>query len=166
MVLLDIATYPDPVLREKCQEVESIDSEIQTLLENMIETVIYAQGVGLAAPQIGVPLRIIAFDGGDQKEHEISVLINPEIIEREGNTKDEEGCLSIPEIYAKVRRAEKITVKGLNRHGEELVLEETGRTALVLQHEIDHLDGVLFWDRIGKVKRDILKRKYNKKKIA
>ena len=160
---LEIREYPDPILRRNCTPVDNIDDEILSLIDKMIETMLAAPGVGLAAPQIGVSRRIIVVD---MSLKDINMpplaLINPEISESENKMITEEGCLSIPEIFGEIQRSEKTEVKGLNRDGKEIVIEAEGFLARVFQHEIDHINGFLFWDRMSKIKRDFFQRKFKK----
>ena len=144
MAVLDIREVGDPVLRTQAKEVEEISSITKELLNNMVETMYEAQGVGLAAPQVGISKRIIVVDPGN----ELFKLINPEIVETSERTYvDEEGCLSIPGETAKVERAFAVTVEALNPKGEEISIEAKGLLARILQHEIDHLEGELFVDK-------------------
>ncbi|CAG7622891.1 peptide deformylase [Paenibacillus allorhizosphaerae] len=144
MAIKIIVKEPDPVLREKCVPVSKITPNIHKLLNDMADTMYDAEGVGLAAPQIGILKRVIVMDVGD--EHGLIELINPEIIEREGEQFGPEGCLSIPGLTGDVRRAARVKVKGLNRDGEEIVIEGTELLARCIQHEVDHLNGVLYTD--------------------
>ncbi|MFV1950404.1 MAG: peptide deformylase, partial [Nitrospinota bacterium] len=154
---------PDSILRRNCTPVDNIDDEVLSLIDKMIETLLAVPGVGLAAPQIGVSRRIIVVDMSlkDMNMPPLA-LINPEISESENKMITEEGCLSIPEIFGEIPRSERTEVKGLNREGKEIVIEVEGFLARVFQHEIDHLNGFLFWDRMSKIKRDFLKRKFKK----
>ncbi|MEW6067262.1 MAG: peptide deformylase [Nitrospirota bacterium] len=163
MALLEIKKYPEKILKEKAASIENIDGYLQHLIDNMIETMHFAKGIGLAANQVGIPKRLCVIDtsqDGDSKS--LIVLINPVILEKEGFVESEEGCLSIPGYMASVRRAEKVFVKGISRDGKPLETEGTGLLARVFQHEIDHLDGVLFIDRIGHIKKEFFKRRYKK----
>ncbi|CAG7603877.1 Peptide deformylase [Paenibacillus solanacearum] len=144
MAIKIIVKDPDPVLREKCVPVSKITPNIHKLLNDMADTMYDAEGVGLAAPQIGILKRVIVMDVGD--EHGLIELINPEIIEREGEQFGPEGCLSIPGLSGDVRRAERVKVKGLNRDGVEIVIEGTELLSRCIQHEVDHLNGVLYTD--------------------
>jgi peptide deformylase len=164
MALLEIKNCLDPVLRKKCLSIENINGELVTLVENMVETTIAAPGVGLAANQIGLPWRLFVVNIGVEtdKDNLVSV-INPEITAMEGSELGEEGCLSIPDVVAEVTRASQIEIKGYDLDGNEVRYEAEGYLARAFQHEMDHLNGVLFWDSIGKMKRDILKRKFKKK---
>ena len=143
MAVFPIRTLPDPVLRKKATRVRSIDFSIQDLIDNMLETMQAASGVGLAAPQVGVPLRVIVIGIPDEKE---IVLINPQIIRKSGERLITEGCLSIPGYYAQVPRAEAVRAKGLDRNGKEIRLRANELLAQALEHEIDHLNGVLYVD--------------------
>jgi peptide deformylase len=144
MALRIIRTEGDEILRKKSKKVEEINERILTLIEDMKETMYAADGVGLAAPQIGILKRIVVIDVGDGP----ITLINPEIIKEEGSQIDLEGCLSIPEYNGKVERPFNVTVKALNEKGEEFVLEGEELLARAFCHEIDHLDGILFRDRV------------------
>tara|TARA_B100001123_G_C14710709_1_gene789052 strand:+ start:92 stop:598 length:507 start_codon:yes stop_codon:yes gene_type:complete len=164
MALLKIKNCLDPVLRKVCLPIENIDGELITLAENMIETTLAAPGVGLAANQIGLPQRLFVINLGVESENEdLVTVVNPEITAMEGTELGEEGCLSIPNVIAEVNRASEIEVKGYNLDGNEIRYEAKGYLARAFQHEMDHLNGILFWDSLGKVKRDILKRKFKKK---
>jgi peptide deformylase len=164
MALLPIKNCLDPVLRKQCQIINNIDGELVTLSENMIETTLAAPGVGLAANQIGIPWRLFVVNMGVETDKDnLVTLINPEITAMEGSELGEEGCLSIPDVIAEVNRATQIEVKAIDLNGNDIRFEAKGYLARALQHEMDHLNGVLFWDSLGKVKRDILKRKFKKK---
>lgn len=165
MSVLAIKKYPDEVLKKKALPVEKIDKALQRLIDDMIETMYDAPGIGLAAPQVGASIRLIVLDVNiEDEESEPVVLINPEITETDGLVESEEGCLSVPECQTKVKRAEKVTVKGLDRDAKEITIEADGLFARALQHEIDHLNGVLILDRISPLKRDLYKRKMVKVK--
>jgi len=161
MAILEIKEYGEPVLREKALPVEEITPEILNLIKDMAETMYADSGVGFAAPQVGVSKRIMVIDGD---EDGLIVLINPMIVKSEGEVVDEEGCLSVPGIYSQVKRSSKVTVKALNENGDPIEITKEGLTARALQHEIDHLDGILFIDRIGRMERQILLNKLKKKK--
>ena len=143
MALLEIRTAGDPVLKEHCREVEKIDKRIKKLLEDMAETMYANEGVGLAAPQVGVPIRAVVIDVDKKKLYE---MINPEIIYREGSVIDSEGCLSCPQLFGDVERAEKVRVRYTTRFHKVKELEAEGLLARCIQHEIDHLNGRLFID--------------------
>ena len=161
MAILEIKVYGEPVLREKALPVKEITPEILNLIKDMAETMYADSGVGLAAPQVGVSKRIIVIDG---EEDGLIVLINPMIVKSEGEVVEEEGCLSLPGIYSQVKRSSKVTVKALDENGDPIEITKEGLTARALQHEIDHLDGILFIDRIGRMTRQILLNKLKKKK--
>jgi len=161
MAILEIKEYGEPDLREKALPVKEITPEILNLIKDMAETMYTASGVGLAASQVGVLKRIILVDG---EEDELIVLINPVIIKSEGEVVEEEGCLSVPDIYSQVKRSSKVTIKALNDNGDLIEITKEGLTARALQHEIDHLDGILFIDRIGRMERQILLNKLKKNK--
>lgn len=164
MALLPIKNCLDPVLRKQCKIINNIDGELVTLSEDMIETTLAAPGVGLAANQIGIPWRLFVVNMGVETDKDnLITLINPEITAEEGSEMGEEGCLSIPDVIAEVNRATQIEVKAVDLNGNDIRFEAKGYLARALQHEMDHLNGVLFWDSLGKVKRDILKRKFKKK---
>ncbi|MEK6692780.1 MAG: peptide deformylase [Nitrospirota bacterium] len=163
MAILEIKRYPDKILKIKAEPVRIIDSSIQNLIDNMIETMYAAPGVGLAAPQIGVSLRIMVADvNSREKGPGLTVIINPEIISALGETEEEEGCLSVPDYKDDIKRAEIVTVRGLNREGKEIEVESKGLLARALQHEIDHLNGTLIIDRLSPIKREIFKKKLRK----
>ncbi len=164
MAVLEIRKYPEEILKKKAQLVENIDRDLQRLIDDMIETMYAAPGIGLAAPQVGVSKRLIVIDVSTKEEkHPLIVLINPEIVETDGFMDSEEGCLSVPGYTSTIKRAEKVIVKGLDRNGKPVQIEGTGLLARALQHEIDHLDGVLFVDRMSSIKREFFKKKYRKK---
>ena len=154
----------DSVLRKKCLKVENIDETLVTLADDMIETMYAASGLGLAANQVGVTSDLFVIDVGIEKEkRDPVIIINPVITASEEEVIAEEGCLSIPEVFAQVKRSQHIEVKGYDLKGNELRYEAEGFLARAFQHEMDHLNGVLFWDNLSKVKRDILQRKFKKK---
>ncbi len=161
--LHEVVKYPDPVLAKKGAPVTEFDSALKTLVEEMFESMYAAQGIGLAAPQIAISKRITVIDVSFGKnEAEKIALINPEIVHMEGKQVEEEGCLSLPEIREKVQRAERVRVKAQNVDGEWFEVEGNELLARALQHEIDHLDGVLFIDRISRLKRELILRKIKK----
>lgn len=161
MAVLEIRKFGDTALREKALKVDEITPDIDKLIKDMIETMYASLGVGLAAPQIGVSKRIIVIDG---EEEGLFIIINPVILKKEGKIIEEEGCLSVPGIYSKVTRYEKVTAEGINQKGEKIKISKDGLIGKALQHEIDHLEGVLFIDRVSKIKRQILLDEYKKKK--
>ena len=156
MAILDIVTFPEPSLRLKAKQVTKFDSELQTLVESMFETMRDAPGVGLAAPQIGQSLRLVVVEYTDDEDENARpkkyVLVNPEIVKRsEEMVTDIEGCLSLPGLAGTVERHEAVTIKAKNRFGKPLKIEAEGWLARIFQHEIDHLDGVLYIDRAEEV---------------
>jgi peptide deformylase len=161
-VIRDIRLYGDPVLREKAAPVEEIDAEIRQLIDDLVETMYDADGIGLAAPQVGIPLQIFVYDIRDP-EVDSGVLVNPEIVESAGSAKDEEGCLSLPGLTEVVERPESIVVRGLDPEGNPVEVAAEGLLGRCIQHEKDHLDGVLFIDRVSPLKRKLLLRKWQKR---
>ena len=164
MAVRNIKNCFDPVLRKRCEIVKNIDGELVALSEDMVETTLAAPGIGLAANQIGIPQRIFVVNMGFETENDnLITLINPEITAIEGSELGEEGCLSIPDVVAKVNRATQVELKAVDLNGKDVRYEAKGFLARAIQHEMDHLNGILFWDSLGKIKRDILKRKFKKK---
>jgi peptide deformylase len=161
MSIQQIRLLGDPVLRERCRDVEDIDDEIRQLIEDLMDTMYDADGIGLAAPQIGVPKRVFVYDVSEE-EHPPGVLVNPRIVESEGAMRESEGCLSIPELTEIVERSVSVVVEGLDREGRPVRLEADGLLSRCLQHELDHLDGILFLDRISPLKRKMLLAKWAK----
>ena len=160
---LTIYRYPDPVLRVKAQPIENIDGKLQELIDNMTVTMYKAPGIGLAAPQVGESIRLVVYDVTPTEDGEnINVIINPEITEREGSIVYEEACLSVHDFSADVTRNEKVCVKALDREGNPIEIEAEGIHAVCLQHELDHLDGVLFIDHISSIKRSLYKKRLKK----
>ena len=163
MSVTKIRVYPDPILQVKAAEIENIDGRVVDLAEDMAETMYAAPGVGLAAPQVGVSERLIVVDVRNTEDTQgLITLINPEIIEVEGRVVEEEGCLSLPGITENVARAERVLVRGHDLNGREQEIEAEGLLAVALQHEIDHIEGILFIDRISRLKRGIIQRKMRK----
>jgi peptide deformylase len=166
MAIREIRNYPDPVLRNKTSPVEKIDSSLDRLIEDMVETMHAAPGVGLAANQVGIPLQLAVIDlsarEDDEQRHPLLVIINPEILSLEGFVTEEEGCLSIPEYAEKVKRAARVKVRAKDRRGQTFEIEAEGLLAKALQHEIDHLNGILFVDRLSALKKSIFKRRHRK----
>ncbi len=150
MAVYKVVTMPDEVLRAEARPVNKINEGVFRVLDNMKDTLYAENGVGLAAPQIGISKRLVVIDTGDNYME----LINPEVIEQEGEEIASEGCLSVPGIVGIVKRAEKVVVKALNRRGEEMTLEGTGLLARAFQHEIDHLDGILFIDKAIETRKE------------
>jgi peptide deformylase len=161
MAKLKILEFPDPRLRKKAAHVENVDDELRTLIDDMFETMYEAPGIGLAATQVDVHRRLLVADVSPDKS-EPHVLINPEIIEKDGVTQSDEGCLSVPGYYEAVRRAEHIRVRFLDREGEQQEMEAEGLLAICIQHEMDHLDGKLFVDYLSEAKRQRIRKKLEK----
>lgn len=161
MALLEILKFPDDRLRKTALPVEKVDDEIRNIISDMFETMYDAPGIGLAATQVNIHKRIIAIDTSEEKDQPL-VLINPEIIDKSGTETSQEGCLSVPEIYETVERAEKVIVKALNEQGEVIEIETDGLLAVCIQHEIDHLNGKLFVDYLSSLKRQRIKKKLEK----
>jgi peptide deformylase len=162
-VLRPILRLGDSILGEPARPVETITPEIETLIDDMIETMYAAPGIGLAAPQVGVSLQIFVIDLSQGKDPAaLHSFINPQFIERDGMQLEEEGCLSVPGFTATVARPKRVVVEGLNRHGEKYRLEGTGLLARALQHEVDHLHSCLFVDRLRGISRDLILRKIKK----
>lgn len=164
MTIKPLIILPDPILRQVSSPIETIDSEVKKLADDMLETMYDAPGIGLAAIQIGVARRMLVLDvSKDGEDKQPLVFINPEIVaSTDARSVYEEGCLSIPDYYAEVERPAGITVKHLDRDGKEQLTEADGLLATCLQHEIDHLNGVLFIDHISKLKREMVIRKFAK----
>ena len=163
MAVLRIRYLGDPVLRKKAEPVSDVDEELDGLIEDMIQTMYANQGVGLAAPQVGVSKRVFIYDNLEAGYGmDPQVVINPEITCSEGSLKEEEGCLSIPEVKDIVERSRKVILGGFDRRGQELKIEAEGLRARVFQHEIDHLNGILFIDRLGAVKKRLALSRWNK----
>ena len=156
-----IHTYPDSFLKQIARPVENVDGELQGIIDRMAQTMYEAPGVGLASIQVGVDKSILVYDIGPRDEkRELHVLINPKIISSEGEIlSEDEGCLSVPDYRADVKRAESILLEGADRDGNPLRFDAEGLLAIVLQHEIDHLNGTLFIDRISKLKRELYKKR-------
>jgi len=162
MSILTVLRYPDERLRTKASKVIDINDDIRTLINDMFDTMYEENGVGLAATQVNIHQRIVVIDVSEHKDDPI-VLINPEIINTSSETfVNEEGCLSVPGCYAKVDRHEAVTVKAQNKHGEEFTLDATELLAICIQHELDHLEGVLFVDYLSPLKRQRIKTKLEK----
>ena len=162
-----IVKYPDPVLEKRGEPVPEFDDELQNLVDDMFESMYAAKGIGLAAPQIGLSKRLTVIDlSVKEKPEEKIVLVNPEIIHKEGKQYEEEGCLSLPEIREKVSRAAKVRVRAQNLKGEWFEMEGKELLARAFQHEIDHLDGILFFRRVSALKRDLILRQIRKMQKA
>jgi peptide deformylase len=160
--LLNILEFPDQRLRKKAFPVNEVNSDTRKLVDDMFETMYESRGVGLAATQVNVQQRVIVMDTSEEKDAPVC-FINPEIIAKDGIEESEEGCLSVPGIFEKVKRAECIKVKALNRDGETFELEANDILAVCIQHEIDHLEGKLFVDYLSPLKRQRIKKKMEKK---
>jgi len=160
MAIMEIKTFPDPVLRKLATKVYNITDEIVRFSENMLETMIAAHGAGLAANQVGAPMQLIIIDASltEQKKH--LAILNPFIVEADMEEVGEEGCLSLPGYYEFVKRASKVLARGIDLSGKTLEFECQGQFARAMQHEIDHLNGVLFIDHLSPVKKNIFKKKY------
>lgn len=167
MAIRPIVKWGDPVLHGPAAPVTERDESLRTLFRDMVETMYAAPGIGLAAPQIGVPLRVIVIDPSVGKDpSQLIQLYNPEFLSREGEQKEDEGCLSIPGHYGSPTRPEKVVVRGLDPEGVERTYTATELLARAFCHEIDHIDGLLFVDRLSPLKRDLVKRKLRKKAKA
>ncbi len=165
MAIREILKYPHPVLKKRSREVDQIDGELTQLIRDMTETMYDAGGVGLAAPQVGISRRVIVVDVSPiDPRHSFFVMINPTIISEEGDVEHEEGCLSVPECLEKVKRKERVRVRGISPEGKEMEISGEGILAFALQHEIDHLNGVLILDRVSALKRDVYRRKVKKER--
>ena len=162
MALLDILHFPDKRLRRKARPVEEVNEDTRQLVRDMLETMYDAPGIGLAAIQVNVPQRVIVVDVSEDKSRPLA-LINPEITDLEGVESIDEGCLSVPGIFEKVERADRITVKALDPQGAEFIMDANGLLAVCIQHEIDHLDGKLFIDYLSELKRQRIRKRLNKR---
>lgn len=164
MAVRPIVTYPDKFLRRAADEVTAFDDDLQVLIDDMIETMYDEPGVGLAAVQVGDKRRVLVYDVTQiEGERQAKALINPKIVFREGSIlSEQEGCLSVPDFRADVQRDAHVKVEGLDRQGQPVEIDAEGFPAIVLQHEIDHLDGILFIDRISSLKREMYKRRRKK----
>jgi len=165
MSKLEILGFPDDRLRTQAKKVKQVDNKVRQLLDDMLETMYDAPGIGLAATQVDVHQRIVVIDVSKEKDQPLC-LINPEIIEKDGEEECEEGCLSVPGIYETVRRADHIKVRALDRDGNEFELEAGDLLAVCIQHELDHLDGKLFVDYLSPLKRQRIRKKLEKQKKA
>lgn len=160
MAVRDIVLVPDPILKTRCSPVGEFTPEVRELIRDLVDTMGASPGVGVAAPQIGVALRVAVVDVTPRNPgHGLLIVVNPEILHREGWSVMREGCLSIPEYTANVGRSERIVVRALDGEGVPRVIESEGFEAVCLQHEIDHLDGILFLDRVSSLKNDVFRRK-------
>ncbi|MCX7958876.1 MAG: peptide deformylase [Deltaproteobacteria bacterium] len=163
MAVLTILKVPHPFLKKKVKKVQEITPEVLRILDDIAETMYYSNGIGLAASQVGIDMRLVTIDvSTEERKSELLKLINPEIIEGEGELIMEEGCLSVPEIRDEVKRYKKIKAKYLDINGEERIIEDDGLIARVIQHEIDHLDGIVFLDRLSPLKKALYYRRLKK----
>jgi peptide deformylase len=161
MAKLTILEFPDPRLRTKAQPVERIDEALGRLIDDMLETMYAAPGIGLAATQVDYHRRLVVIDVSESKDQAL-VLINPTILEREGSQVYQEGCLSVPGIFADVERADQVRVSALDRHGNALEFDADGLLAVCIQHELDHLDGKVFVDYLSPLKREQVRKRLEK----
>jgi len=165
MAILEVLQFPDPRLRRKAEPVEKITDELRQLAADMLETMYAEPGIGLAAPQVGTALRLVVLDTEwteEGAERRPRVLVNPEIREREGQIVWNEGCLSVPDFNAEVERSERVVLQAVDLDGNAITEEATGLRAVCFQHELDHLDGVLFIDRVSRLKRELYVQKRKK----
>ncbi len=160
---LPILEFPDPRLRTRAQPVARVDDAIRKLIDDLFETMYAAPGIGLAATQVNVHKRVLVVDVSEERNAPLA-LVNPEIIDREGVEETEEGCLSVPGVYDKVKRAERVQIRALNRAGETIELQIDGLLAVCIQHEMDHLDGKLFVDYLSELKRTRIRKKLEKER--
>ena len=160
---MNIKIYPDPILLKSCSEIKNIDKDLIDLINSMINTMREAEGIGLAAPQVGILKRVfVCQDFSDESKETFLTMINPKIIDTEGRVESKEGCLSIPGYYDYVYRAEKIQIEALDINGKSKTYLTDGMQSIVFQHEYDHLDGILFPYRMSQIKRDIFMKKINR----
>lgn len=166
MSILEILTFPDPRLKERSAPVDGVTAEMSPFIDDLVDTMRASPGgVGIAAPQVGVLRRVIAVDvsahrrGGQEPNNGLLVLVNPEILARGGKQIVREGCMSVPDYTANVQRAQWVLVDALDREGKQVIVESIGFEAVAVQHEMDHLDGVLFLDRVVSIKTDLFRRK-------
>ncbi len=163
MAMLEILHFPDPRLRTRAKSVAAVDDQLRRLVDDMLETMYAAPGIGLAATQVNVHKRVIVIDLSKEQNQPL-VLINPEVIEKRGVEEMEEGCLSVPGIYERVERADRVKVRALGRDGQAFDLEAEGLLAVCIQHEIDHLDGRLFVDYLSQLKRQRIRKRLEKQR--
>jgi peptide deformylase len=163
MTKLAILEYPDPRLRKKAAAVTAVDDALRQFIDNLLETMYAANGVGLAATQVDVHKRVIVLDVSDTRDQPL-VLINPEILSKEGEGPGEEGCLSLPGIYDKLSRATRIRVRALGRDGQPFEMDAEGLLGVCIQHEMDHLEGKLFVDYLSELKRTLIRRRLEKER--
>lgn len=163
MAKLEILEFPDPRLRKQAVDVDVVDDALRQTIDDMLETMYAAPGIGLAATQVNIAKRLVVIDVSEDKNEPL-VFINPELLEKDGEEEMDEGCLSVPGVYERVRRAEHIKVRALDRNGEAFELETGGLLAVCVQHEIDHLDGKLFVDYLSEMKRQRIRKKLEKER--
>ena len=161
MAILDILHFPDTRLRNVAKPVAKVDDSVRKLIDDMFETMYQAPGIGLAAIQVNQPRRVIVVDISEERNQPLA-LVNPEILDRQGEEEMDEGCLSVPGVYEKVQRAERVRVRALDRDGKSFEMEVDGLLAVCIQHEIDHLDGKLFVDYLSNLKRQRIRKKLEK----
>ncbi|MES9899304.1 MAG: peptide deformylase [Sedimenticola sp.] len=161
MAILDILNFPDTRLRNRAKPVEQVDDSLQRLIDDMFETMYQAPGIGLASTQVNDLRRVVVIDISEEHDQPLC-LINPKILETSGEEETDEGCLSVPDVYEKVVRAERVRVRALNRDGESFELDADGLLAVCIQHELDHLDGKLFIDYLSGMKRQRIRKKLEK----
>lgn len=163
MSVRDVVTYPQATLRKKSETIKEVSKEIKDLIREMKETMYASDGIGLAAPQVGVNQKVIVVDVTPyQPDQKPFALINPEIVSGEGEVDSTEGCLSVPGFLETIKRKEKVTVRGIDEEGKEVEIEATGMLAICLQHEIDHLNGLTIVERLSPLKRGIIRKKLKK----
>ena len=161
MAILEILHFPDPRLRNIAQPVQTVDDDIRQLLDDMLDTMYAAPGIGLAATQLNIDKRVVVIDVSEEKDQPLC-LINPEILGLEGVEEMEEGCLSVPGVYEMVQRADQVRLRALDRNGQSFEMQAGGLVAVCIQHEIDHLDGKLFVDYLSQLKRTRIRKKLEK----
>jgi peptide deformylase len=161
MAILDILHFPDPRLRNKAKPVETVDDSVRRLVDDMLETMYQAPGIGLASTQVNDPRRVVVIDISEEHDQPLC-LINPEILGKQGEEEMDEGCLSVPDVFETVIRAEKVRVSALDRDGNPFEMEADGLLAVCIQHELDHLDGKLFIDYLSNLKRQRIRKRLEK----
>lgn len=163
MAVLPICEFPEAVLRRKAEPIVTFDEALQRLIDDMIQTMYAAPGIGLAAPQVGVAARLFVVDVTSGRDAQgLMTFINPEIIHAEGRVQEDEGCLSLPGVYGPTPRASRVVLRGMNRKGEVVEHSGEGLLARAFQHEMDHLEGMLFFNRMGPAGRDLVMRKFKR----
>jgi peptide deformylase len=165
VAILEILKYPHPLLKKRSKEVEQVDAEVKNLIQDMAETMYHANGIGLAACQVGVSRRVVVLDVSPiDPQQNLFAMINPEILSEEGEIEYEEGCLSVPDCLEKVKRKEKICVRGISPEGEKIEISGEGILAIALQHEIDHINGILILDKMSQLKKEFYRDKIKKER--